>query len=224
MTAPADSVRERLPLSRERIVTAAVEMADHGGVAALSMRRLAAQLGYEVMSLYNHVANKDDLLDHMVDLVAAEIGEPSAATGWKDAARQISVSAHEALRRHPWAAPLWSTRWPGPNRWRHMESLLRVLAHAGLPEDLTDLGFHALTLHIQGFTQQQISYNQSTQSQEQRQERFAATADADAWPYLVAHMRYHRNDTQARDEFGFVLDLILDGLERAAPSTGGTDR
>jgi AcrR family transcriptional regulator len=205
----------REPLGRDRILVTAIEIADEHGVDGLSMRKLAAALGYEVMSLYNHVENKDDLLDGMVDLVAAQFVEPAAEIPWKAAVREIAMSAHAALVRHPWAAGLYSTRWPGPHRWRHMESLLRFLGEAGLPDDVADIGFHAVTMHIQGFTSQQLVY--ATQIDEaQMFARFHRTVTSDEFPLVVAHVRYHQEHDHRRDEFGFVLDLILDGLERAA--------
>jgi AcrR family transcriptional regulator len=206
---------ERRPLSRERILAEAVALADEHGVEGLSMRKLAKHLGYEAMSLYNHVQNKDDLLDGMVDLVAAEIGEPDADLGWKPAVRQIAVSAHDALVRHRWVAPLWSSRWPGPNRWRHMEVLLATLNEAGFPDDVADLAFHAVTLHVQGFTQQQIAYSAQVPSEAEMFDRFHADVSPAEFPHVVDHVRYHIETESAHDEFGFVLDLILDGLDRA---------
>lgn len=206
----------RRPLTRDRIVTAAIELADVNGIRSLTMRGLAAHLGFEVMSLYNHVANKEDLLDGMVDVVAGEIEESPDDMPWRSAARTIALSAHAVLLDHPWASPLWSTRWPGPNRWRHMETLLRVIGGAGLTEELTDLGFHAITLHIQGFAQQQLDYAASVIPDDELYARFGADVAEAEHPNVYAHMRYHRRTEPGPDEFAFVLDLILDGLERAA--------
>ena len=167
----------RRPLTRDRIVAAAIEMADVDGIGSLTMRGLAAHLGFEVMSLYNHVANKEDLLDAMVDVVAGEIEEPTPDVPWRPAARTIALSAHGVLLNHRWASPLWSTRWPGPNRWRHMETLLRAIGEAGLTEELTDLGFHAITLHIQGFAQQQLDYASMAVPDDELYARFGADVD-----------------------------------------------
>ncbi len=214
------STDSRSRLTRDLILDAAIELADAQGVDALSMRKLAKHLGFEVMSLYNHVANKEDLLDAMVDRVAAEIVAPPPGAGWKPAARAIAISAHEALLRHRWAGALWMTQWPGRHRWLHMERLLAVLAEAGLPDDLADLGFHAITLHVGGFTQQQLSYAMDEQRSSEMYERFAREVRAEEFPHVVDHVRYHQEveerDEKPRDEFAFVLDLILDGLERAA--------
>ena len=213
--APPRPAPPRVPLTRERIVAAAIELADAHGVDGLSMRKLAAHLGFEVMSLYNHVANKDDLLDSMVDRVAGEIAGAPAGTGWKPAARTIAMSAHNTLLRHQWVTGLWLKRWPGPNRWRHMETLLSVLADAGLPAELADLGFHAITFHIQGFTQQQLNYAMDARPESELYARFESEATADEFPHVVDHIRYHRECEPKHDEFAFVLDLILDGLERS---------
>src|SRR3954454_22934009 len=121
----------RKPLSRERILAAALEVVDEQGIEALSMRKLGQALGYEAMSLYNYVANKDDLLDGILDLVLAESELPSPAGAWDTAVRTSAVSVHQALRRHPWAATLLMT--PGhirPARLRYMDSLLGRLREA----------------------------------------------------------------------------------------------
>lgn len=214
-TTEPDVPGDRTPLTRERILTTAMAIADEHGVGGLSMRKLAKQLGYEVMSLYNHVENKDDLLDGMVDLVAAEIENADPDLEWKPAIRSIAMSAHDALVRHRWAAALWATRWPGPARWRHMEALLVLLADADFPDDVADLAFHAVTMHIQGFTQQQISYTQQAANEEQMFARFRREVSADEFPHVVDHVQYHIDVQAPHDEFGYVLDLILDGLDRA---------
>lgn len=216
------STPERAPLDRSRVLAAAISLADEQGVEALSMRKLARQLGFEVMSLYNHVANKDDLLDGMVDLVAAEIDDPPEGLPWRDAVRHVAVSAHDALLRHRWASALWTSRWPGPHRWHHMETLLAVLADADFPDDVADLAFHAVTLHVNGFTQQQISYRAQAPQEEEMYARFRNEVSADEHPHVVAHVQYHIDQQVPTDEFGFVLDLILDGLERARTATDGS--
>src|SRR5256885_8563748 len=136
MAAYADSSSQpRTPLSRERVLQAAVRLADDGGIEALAMRKLARTLGVEAMSLYNHVANKGDLVDGIVDLVVSEIELPSAAEDWDVAIRECAISAHEALLRHPWACSLvmspTTTRIPRTPRLRYMEWLLRRLREAG---------------------------------------------------------------------------------------------
>ncbi len=125
-TKPA--TRARTPLTRERVVLAAVAFADESGIAALSMRKLGEALGVEAMSLYNYVANKDQLLDGMVDLVFGEIDLPTRGSEWKAAMRERAESARQALRRHPWAIALMSTRTsPGPGTLRHHDAVIGSL-------------------------------------------------------------------------------------------------
>jgi len=195
-------------------VDAAIELADAHGIDGLSMRKLASHLGAGAMSLYNHVANKDDLLDAMVDRVAGQPALPDRSQGWQAAARQFAVETHQALLRHPWAITMWQTRWPGPNRWLYMETLLAILADADFTEDHADLAFHAITMHIQGFTQQQVSYTTQFADGDALYARFAAEVKAGSFPHLIDHVRYHNDGGTTQDEFAFVLDLILDGLER----------
>ena len=133
MTTQADpNAMSRAPLSRERVLGAAVALADRGGIGALSMRKLAQELGVEAMSLYHHVANKDDILDGIVDVVFSEIELPSGDADWKAAMRQRAISAREALLRHPWATGLMESRsTPGPATLRHHDAVLGILRTAG---------------------------------------------------------------------------------------------
>ena len=205
----------RQPLSRQRILEAAVAFADEHGVEALTMRKIADKLGFGVMSLYNHVASKEEMLTGMVEIVAAEIELPSVDAEWKDALRASAASAHDVLLRHRWAPAEWSLRMPGPERIRFMDSILRVLTEAELAPELVYRGYHAVTMHIVGFTLQQIGYEQGLDGDlDQVASQFLADL-SDDYPYLADHVRAHLADDGHGDEFGFVLDLILDGLERA---------
>ena len=208
----------RTPLSRARILEQAIALADVGGVEALSMRKLAASLGFEVMSLYNHVANKDDLLDGMLDEIYGELPPIPDDVGWKQGVITLAVETHDLLLRHRWAAPLIPQRFPGPNRFGHAERLLELLTVGGFDDDLRDLGYHAVTLHIAGFTQQQLSYSMPAEDRDAGMARFHREVSEDRFPLMVDHVRYHeehRGHTAERpDEFRFVLDLIVDGLER----------
>src|SRR3989442_10616094 len=122
----------RTPLSRERILRVAINLADRNGIDSLSMRKLGQELGVEAMSLYSHVANKDDLLDGMVDVVFGEIGPPPAGVGWRSVMHQRAVAARTALSRHPWAIGLMeSRRRPGPATLRHHDAVLGALRKAG---------------------------------------------------------------------------------------------
>lgn len=215
------STGKRAPLTRDRILETGVELADEHGLTALSMRKLAGRLGFEVMSLYNHVASKDDLLEGMLDLVSGEIEDsPADASGWKARLRCIAISAHEMLLRHRWAGELWPHVFPGPARWRYMESILELLKEAGLTGHERDLGFHAVTLHVTGFTQQQLAYAVSNADSRTSYARIEHELPEQDYPLMNEHIRYHQDmDTipgERADDFRFVLDLILDGLDRSS--------
>ncbi len=203
-------------LTRELIVTTALRMADADGIDKLSMRRLAAELDCGVMSLYHYVADKEGLIEALVDEVAGEVVPPRDGAGWREAAEGIARSTLDAQLRHPWAIPVWSTTWPGPYRFRLSEQLLDALAGADLPPDVADLGFHALTNHVQGFAQQRLSFDRLQSSADETGARVEEVMRQGRFPRVVEHIEFHRADRSGNDEFGFTLDLILDGLERWA--------
>ena len=208
--------KTRSPLTKDRVLKAAIRLADKGGIDSLSMRRLGQELGVEAMSLYNHVKNKDEVLDGIVEAVVGEVELPSADADWKAALRQNAISAHEALMRHPWAAGLWWRRAEGPDRMRGAEFMLRTLREAGFSEELTYHAYHVLVGHILGFSLQAISF--PIESKEELQELaadFLQDFPADEYPYLAEHIRQHVDPGDSdRGAFAFGLDLILDGLER----------
>lgn len=209
----------RLPLNRERVLRAAIALADAGGVETLSMRRLAQELGVEAMSLYNHVANKDDLLQGMVDIVVGEIELPSESAHWKTAMRQSAISAHTVLLRHRWAPQLLPSGggMPGPARVRYMDGVLRCLRVGGFSMDLTDHAYHALESHINGFTLWQIGFPFKNREELVALGRtFLRQISADEHPYLAEHINQHLAppSRKGQSEFDFGLDLLLDGLER----------
>lgn len=184
------------------------------------MRKVAQALGYEAMSLYHHVANKDDLLEGMLDHVMGGIVMPPADVEWKTGIRSLAVSTHEVLLDHPWAVEMLTNVFPGPHRFAHMERLLELLAAADLDEHLADLGFHAVNMYVAGYTQQVLGYRTSMERWSELETRFDSEVPASRYPLMVAHKHYHDDVAAERasrpDEFGFVLDLILDGLERAS--------
>ncbi len=211
---------DRIPLNKQRILTAGVELADAQGLTGLSMRRLATHLGYEVMSLYNHVADKRDLLEGMLDLIAAEVDLPDpAGVEWKDGLRRLAVTQHQMLLRHRWAGPISTDHFPGAHRWQILETTLGLLAVGGFDGHLRDLGYHAITLHIGGFTAQQIAFDVDDEHAVAMFARVDRELDVETHPLMADHIRYHRDPThtpgERPDEFRYVLDLILDGLERA---------
>jgi AcrR family transcriptional regulator len=215
----------RTPLTRQRVLRAAVALADRGGVGALSMRKLAQELGVEAMSLYHHVANKDDILDGIVDVVFGEIELPTGEAGWEAAMRRRSVSAREALRRHPWATGLMeSRRTPGPANIRHHDAVLGVLRNAGFPVELAAHAYSLLDSYIYGFALQEASlpFHTPEETAEVAQEIMAAFP-ADDYPHLAEIATEHvlQPGYDYGNEFLYGLDLILDGLARARAAAGG---
>jgi AcrR family transcriptional regulator len=211
------SIRGRL--SPERVLRAAVALADSAGIESLTMRRLGQDLGVEAMSLYKHVANKDALLDGMVDLVFAEIELPSADTDWRTAMRDRAVSTRAALTRHPWATPLMQSRKaPGPATLRHHDTVIGTLRGAGFSVELTAHAFSVLDGYIYGFAMQQRSlpFDTLEEAQEVGRQMFARMP-AGAYPHLTELTVRHilRPGYDYGDEFEYGLDLILDGLDRA---------
>jgi AcrR family transcriptional regulator len=189
------------------------------------MRKLARALGVEAMSLYNHVANKGDLVDGIVDLVVSEIDLPSTAEDWELAIRECAISTHEALLRHPWACSLvmspTTARSARTPRLRYMEWLLRRLREAGFSPELTYHAYHALDSHILGFTLWQLGHSAGAKDIAGGRDLadFAATflreLRAGDYPYLAEHVEQHLAAPSGEREFEFGLDLILDGLKRA---------
>jgi AcrR family transcriptional regulator len=214
----------RIPLSRERVLRAGVALADEHGIASLTMRKLGDALRVEAMSLYNHVANKDELLDGMVDLVFGEIDLPSGATDWKTAMRERAQSARQALGRHPWAIALMSTRTsPGPATLRHHDVFIGSLRAAGFSIVMTAHAFSALDSYIYGYALQEATLPLGDTEQETVEvaQMMMARVRADEYPHLTEFTAEHilQPGYDYGEEFGFGLDLILDGLDRARDST-----
>ena len=216
------SAEPRVPLSRDRVLRAAVRLADEGGFESLTMRKLGEALGVQAMSLYNHVANKDDIRDGIVDLVLSEIEVPSSGADWKAAIRASAISAHDALLRHRWAASLvMGPGTAGPARLQWMEENLRTLRDAGFSAELTHHAYHALDSHITGFTLWQVNLPFETQEElESMAREFLRDFPVDEYPYFVEHAEWHLGDSgsDGASEFEFGLDLILDGLARVRDS------
>jgi len=207
----------RKPLSRERILDTALALVDEEGIEALSMRKLGQALGYEAMSLYNHVANKDDLLDGILDLVLAEM-EPPDPAGGLPAIRASALSAHEALRRHAWAANMLMS--PGrirPARIQYMEALLASLRGAGLSAETTYHAYHVLDAHIIGFSLWQASHSYTEEQMSDLTGTFDQMIPKEEFPYLHEHGKQHLTEGQQHDvsAFEYGLDLILDGVKKA---------
>lgn len=211
-------------LSRDRVLRAAVVLADSAGLEALTMRRLGQHLGVEAMSLYKHVANKEDLIDGMVDLVFAEIDLPSAGIDWREAMRRRAMSARAALVAHPWATPLMQSRTaPGPATLQHHDTVIGTLRHAGFSVELTAHAFSALDAYIYGFALQQRSlpFDTPEEAQAVGHQMFGRMPPG-AYPHLTELTVEHilRPGYDYGQEFEYGLDLVLDGLDRALGATG----
>jgi AcrR family transcriptional regulator len=211
-------------LDRERIVRTAIELADEHGIEALTMRRLGEALGVEAMSLYNHVANKEALLDAMIDVVFAEIDVPTDERDWRTAMRRRAISARATLARHRWAIGLMeSRRSPGSATLRHHDAVIGCLRRAGFDVALAAHAFSALDSYIYGFALQEqgLPFDTPEETTELAQ-AILAQLDADEYPYLVEltveHVLQPGYDYGAEHAFG--LDLLLDGLERARRGAG----
>jgi AcrR family transcriptional regulator len=210
----------RVPLTKDRVLSTAIRLADTGGIESLSMRKLGQALGVEAMSLYNHVANKDDVLDGIADRVLSEIDMPAAGADWELAIWTCAVSAHKALTAHPWACHLiMSGPRPLPGRLRYIESILGCLREAGFSAVASYHGYHALDSHILGFTLWQAGHAISTEDLAELM-AFVPSLAAAGYPYLAEHAEQHiagsAGDAAAAggSEFEFGLRLILDGLKR----------
>jgi AcrR family transcriptional regulator len=218
MALKADVADPRPPLSRERVLEAAIGLADAGGIESLSMRKLAGALGVEAMTLYYYVANKDEILSAIVDMVVSEFELPDPEGDWKAAIRRTAISAFEVLQRHPWAASLMlHGTTVSTARLRYMDAILGSLRRGGFSADLTDHAYHALDSHIMGFTLWVVSMNLGTDEDLAKMaEQFLRELPIDDLPYLAEHIQQHVKPRDPNDEgdFAFGLDLILDGLER----------
>jgi AcrR family transcriptional regulator len=212
--------KRRAPLSRERVLRAAVTLADQDGIESLSMRRLAEELDVVPMALYRHVANKDELLNGMVDIVVGEIDPPTNGTNWKSAIRQRILSARRALLRHPWASEVIESRTnPSPVVMAYLDSIIGMFLAGGFSLDLTHHTMHAMGSRLLGFSQE--LFDDSVVLDPEARARLERQL-AGVYPNIIELTRaiYHDEasvvgpgcDDQA--EFEFSLDLILNGLER----------
>jgi AcrR family transcriptional regulator len=212
--------KQRTPLSRDRILRTAVALADARGVSELTMRKLANELGVEAMSLYHHVANKDDLLDGMIDLVFSEIDAPAPNGDWKAELRKRAASTRAALSRHRWAVGEMEGRTNhGPSSIRVHDAVLGCLLGAGFSEEMTVHAYSVQDAYIYGFALQQTDMSSvtpedfATEARRQMHEYQALLAD---YPHLVRVVGGHVAEVgyDYDSEFLFGLNLILDGLER----------
>jgi AcrR family transcriptional regulator len=213
----------RPPLSRERVLRAAIELADESGIESLSMRRLAQQLGVEAMSLYHYFARKDNLLEGMLDAVFAEMELPPREGEWRAAIRSCAISAHQTLLRHPWACRLlMSPTQPSPARLQWMNAVLGRLRQGGLSAELTHHAYHALDSHIVGFTLWVLPYLAIEREQPDFAQQVMKELPLAELPHLAEHIESHMADRPGEtSEFDFGLDLLLDGLEKLRAAESG---
>jgi len=214
------NAQPRVPLSKQRVLRAAVALADEGGADALSMRKLAQELGVVPMALYKHVSNKDELLDGMVNVVVSEIDPPPSGTDWKTAIRQRVLSARSALLRHPWASRVIESRTnPTPAVLEYMDSMIGIFRAGGFSIDLTHHAMHAMGSRLLGFTQELFD---DTADVGPEMEAAMLRELADRYPSITELVMAITHDEASvvgqgcddQFEFEFALDLMLDGLER----------
>jgi AcrR family transcriptional regulator len=225
MTKPTPSARpaarRRKPLSRDQVLRAAILLADEGGLESVSMRKLGQALRVEAMSLYKHVANKDDVLDGIADLVMGEFEVPSGDVDWKTAIRRSAISAHQALLRHPWASGLIESRLNAdPARLRYLDRVIGVLTGAGFPMPIVIRAIMALDSHTYGFVLQEMAWSFDTENAPELAAAFARGLPAGQYPNVLAMAEMTATAPGgASVDFEFGLDLILDGLERLRDTT-----
>ena len=211
------AIPTRTRLNRERVIAAAVSLADAGGLEGLSMRRLGEELGVEAMSIYNHVANKDDLVNGMADAVFEEIELPSHIDDWKTAIRKRSISFRDALARHPWATTVRDSGTnPGPATLRHHERVIGTFRNGGFSVAQAAHAFSAVDSYIYGFAMQEKSLPFATPEETAAMaEIMLAQLPRSEYPYLAELTADHvlQPGYFYGDEFLVGLDLMLDGLE-----------
>ena len=222
-TQTTSQARSRVPLTRERVLQTAITLADQTGLESLSMRKLGQELGVEAMALYYHFANKEEIVDGIVDLVFGEINVPAADGDWKAAMRQRAISLRDALSRHRWAIGLMeSRRNPGPAGLRHHDAVIGSLRAGGFSMEMAAHAYSALDAYIYGFalTKMNLPFDTSEEVAEVAQTMLQPFA-VDAYPNLVALITEHamKPGYDFGDEFEYGLDLILDGLGRVSDSS-----
>ena len=211
--------RGRQPLTRERVLDTALRLADQGGLEALSMRKLGQALGVEAMALYYHFANKERVLDGIVDLVFGEIDVPAIGADWKAAMRERAISVRDALARHRWAIGLMESRTnPGPANLRHHDAVIGCLRAAGFDMAMAAHAYSALDAYIYGFalTKMNLPFESTTDIAEMA-ETMLEPFPLGEYPNLADFISEHamKPGYDFGDEFEYGLDVILDGLDRA---------
>jgi len=201
-------------------VKAAIQLADKNGIDALSMRRLASRLKVEAMSLYNHVAGKEDLLDAMLDAVIGEVELPVANLAWQDWMRLRAHAMRAMLLRHPWAPLLIVSRVnTGPSMLRLIDATLGCLLGAGFSPALADRAWNALHCHIYGFTLQELLFPLKPDEYRAAAAAYVPTIPANTYPHFYRlSLMVAEGKHDGLQDFAFGLDFILKGLETVRPS------
>ncbi len=215
--AASDASTPRAPLTKERVLDAAIELADRGGLGALTMRRLGAALGVEAMSLYKHVASKEALLDGMVDRVIGAIAIPEAGTHWRDAMVQRAASARAVLGRHAWVIGLLEAGADsGPSTLRYLDAIIGSLRAAGFSMEDAGRAFMVLDSYVYGHVVQESNFPFAAPEEIAQTAATALEVEAlRAFPNLAAMYEHATTYEHSLDaQFAFGLDLVLDGLER----------
>ena len=207
----------RTRLNRARVLQAAIALADQSGLQGFSMRGLAQELGVVPMALYKHVANKDELLDGIVDIVFSEIDAPSPDEGWSSALRRRALSAREALKRHPWAIGLLESRQPGPANLRVHDAVMGCLRKAGFSFQTAIHAYSVQDAYIYGFAlqEQDLAFETPQSAGKAAQRRAERIGALDDYPYLAEVVaRLPETGYDPDIEFAWGLDLILNGLDQ----------
>jgi len=210
-------IANRKPLSRARVLQAAITLADEAGLEAFSMRGLAQELGVVPMALYKHVANKEELLDGMVDLVFSEIGLPSGDLEWRPAMQRRAISTREALQRHSWAIGMMESRYPGPANLRNHNAVMGCLRKAGFSFEMAVHAYSVQDAYIYGFALQEkdLGFKTPDSAGEAARRRAETIGALENYPYLVEiATKLPESGYDNAIEFEWGLDLILDGLDR----------
>jgi len=217
----AASGKSKPSLSRDKVLLQALQMADAKGLASLSMRKLADQLDVEAMSLYNHVQNKDDVIDGIVSLVIAQFMLPDTNKHWKSAMRACAISTHETLLKHPWAAQLLISRVSvSEHMMNYSDACFGCLANAGFSYEMTDHAWNAISNHIYGFTLTMINSPIDSADFAQAAKQYLPAVPKDTYPHVHALMQLIiSGDHNGVNNVEFGLDLILDGLDTMLRST-----
>jgi AcrR family transcriptional regulator len=211
-------------LSRERVLSGAVVVADAGGLGSLTIRSLAQQLGVRPMAVYHYVANKDEILDGIAEIVFSQIDVPTPGGAWRAELRRRSASARQVLRRHPWAIPLLQSRTaPGPATLRQYDAVIGTLRGAGFSVEMTAHAYALLDAYVYGFALSESSLPvNGPDTVAEVAGSMMQRVSIEAYPHLAEFSAEHilKPDYDFGSEFEYGLDVILDALARVAPAGG----